>query len=203
MNTTEVKIKYRIKNFSDLYKLAKKQFIDFEKVEGIDDWKEYNFSIDCAKDQLKFKDMLQIRFIEELTEATSALDNLDHFQEEMTDAVNFFLSAYIMADIDLSKLPYPELNKDKSEIELPSFKDCSTLFYKIIHEVGGLCNLLKNRPWTQSNYLVSLYDFQKRSEKLWTTFWTTIKELGISEKTIFELFERKYLVNQWRIRTGY
>ena len=62
-----------------------------EKIEGIANWKEYSFSIDCAQDQMKFKDMLQIRFIEELTEA-SAAEEYEHFWEEITDALNFFLS---------------------------------------------------------------------------------------------------------------
>ena len=108
MNTTEIKIKHKINSFEDLYKYANKQFLEYEKIEGINNWKEYDFSIDCSQDQMKFKDMLQIRCIEELTEATHTLDNEEHFWEEIGDSLNFFLSAYVMLGVDFNKLPSPE-----------------------------------------------------------------------------------------------
>lgn len=205
MNTLEVKINHTINSFSDLYKYAKKQFINYEKLEGIDNWKEYGFSIDCSIDQMKFKDMLQIRFIEELTEATHSLDDISHFMEEITDALNFFLSAYVMLGVDFTKLKNPDdiLYKRKYTPIIPTFDECSLLFYPLVDKVGYLCNLLKNRPWAQSNYLVSMLDFNERLEDLWNEFWLVIKKLKLNKTDIFELFERKYLVNKWRIQTGY
>ena len=97
MNTTDVKITGLINNFEDLYRYAKEQFLMYEELEGIGDWETYDFCIDCPEDQAKLKDMLQIRFIEELTEATKTLDNVEHLKEELTDALNFFLSAFILA----------------------------------------------------------------------------------------------------------
>ena len=83
MNTLEINYKHKINSFDDLWKYAKKQFIEYEKLEGRD-WKNYDFSIDCAEDQMLFKDMLQIRCIEELTEASVAFENgeKEHFYEE-------------------------------------------------------------------------------------------------------------------------
>lgn len=212
MNTLQVKITNKIKSFNDLYKYAKKQFLAYEKLEGIDNWKEYDFSIDCAEDQEKFKHMLQIRFIEELTEASEAIINneKDHFWEEITDSINFFLSAYIMLGTNFKKFISPKkiLNTYSPAYlfaykHIPSFDAFGKEAYRIIHQVGLLCNLLKNRKWTQSNYLVSMLDFNIRLENLWVGFWFFIKDLGLTEKDIFELFERKYLVNKWRIQTGY
>ena len=206
MNTTEIKIKGVINSFDDLYKYAMKQFLGYEKIEGIDNWKEYDFSIDCSQDQMKFKDMLQIRCIEELTEATHALDNEDHFYEEITDALNFFLSAYCMLGVDFNSFESPEqiLKEYTWKIRSPiTFNTCSVEFYKIIDDIGYLCNLLKNRPWAQSNYLVSMFDFNNRLKALWKDFWVMIGHFGLTKEQIFELFERKYLVNQFRIKTGY
>lgn len=204
MNTLEVRTRNLIKNFDDFYKMAKRQFLDYEKIEGIYNWKEYDFSIDCGMDQLKFKDMLQIRFIEELTEASEALKEPEHFWEEITDALNFFISAYIMIGVKFNKLPSPEKYlKRKDKRKIPSFKKFSIMSYKVIHHVGSLCNLLKNRPWSQSNYLVSMLDFQERYVKLWVTFWKYLGKLGIDKKVLFDLFERKVLVNRWRMETGY
>ena len=206
MNTTEIKTKNIIRSFNDLYKYARKQFLEYEKIEGIDDWEEYSFSIDCSKDQAKFKDMLQIRFIEELTEATHALDNKEHFYEEITDAINFFLSAYCMLDINFKDLtsPLKFLNEENliAKIIYP-YKTYCLEFYPIIDAVGDLCNLLKNRPWAQSNYLVSMFDFNEKLNVLWDMFWKMLGDIGLSSKDIFDLFERKYLVNKWRIKTGY
>ena len=99
MNTTEIKWNHEIKSFDELFKAAKEQFLMYEKLEGIDDWEKYDFSIDCSADQMKFKDMLQIRFIEELTEASIAMDEEgEHFWEEIryswyrnSDRVSFCL----------------------------------------------------------------------------------------------------------------
>lgn len=210
MNTLEVKTKNRIKSFEDLYKYAKKQFLEYEKLEGIDNWKKYDFSIDCSEDQMKFKDMLQIRFIEELTEASDAKE-YEHFWEEITDALNFFLSSYIMLGIDFKTLPNPEYIlirlSDARKILWDrgyfTFDNLCELFYPLVHQTGKLCNLLKNRPWAQSNYLVSLYDFNIELEKLWKLFWKTLYLLGISKEVLFELFERKYVVNNIRRESGY
>lgn len=202
MNTTEIKVKNLIKSFEDLYKYAKKQFIEYEKIEGIDNWKEYSFSIDCSQDQLKFKDMLQIRCIEELTEATHALDNEEHFYEEVTDSLNFFLSAYIMLDVDFNKLENPE-NILTGHGCVWSHSQIKLLFYNIVDDIGDLCNLLKNRPWSRSNYLVSMYDFDIRLNKLWKTYWSVLSDLGLDKEDIFNMFEKKYQVNKWRIKTGY
>lgn len=204
MNTLEVKLKYHIKTWADFYKLAKKQFLAYEKLEGIENWKEYDFSIDCAEDQIKFKDMLQIRFIEELTEASDALDEPEHFLEEITDALNFFISAYLMLNMDFKDLPNPEPYLPfEYNLKVPDMEEMSLLTYPLIHKVGYLCNLLKNRPWAQSNYLVSMLDFKTRLIELWKAFWKYIGTFGINKETLFELFERKVIVNEWRMKTGY
>jgi len=204
MNTIEISYKKKIKNWNDLIKAAKNQFIQYEKVEGID-WGKYDFSIDCAEDQMKFKDMLQIRCIEELTEASIAFKEgeYEHFKEEISDVINFFLSAMIMIDY---KLEEPILsNEDQSKLFFGYMDelDIHHYFYIIIEKIGYLCNLLKNRPWAQSNYLVSMIDFNERCEDLYKTFWDLISSLGFSKLSILEMFERKYEVNKWRMKTGY
>ena len=105
MNTLEIQIKHKIKTWNDFYYTLRKQFLMYEKIEGIENWKDYDFSIDCSEDQIKFKDMLQVRFIEELTEASEAIleNEKEHFLEEITDSVNFFISAFCMLDINFGR----------------------------------------------------------------------------------------------------
>ena len=206
MNTTDVEVKGLIKSFDDLYKYAKEQFLMYEKLEGIEDWEAYDFCIDCPEDQAKFKDMLQIRFIEELTEATTAKDHLDHFKEELADAVNFFLSAYIMLGVNFKDFTNPEYLLCYTEPLYFGYSEDTLLFsqtYVIVEAVGYLCNLLKNRPWAQSNYLVSLLDLDIRLKLLWDKFWLYLGEIGLTAEAVFEMFERKFEVNKFRISSGY
>lgn len=203
MNTLEVKIKNKISNYDNLWKYAKKQFLDYEKLEGRN-WKEYDFSIDCAEDQMLFKDMLQIRCVEELTEASIAFKNgeKEHFYEEITDSLNFLLSGMVMIDFEGFKF---ELNKEfvPQRFDYLNILDIEHSFYQIIESIGKLCNLLKNRPWAQSNYLVSMVDFNNYLLELIDNFEEMLMTVGLDDKMLFELFERKYTVNKWRITTGY
>lgn len=206
MNTIDIKYNDEIQSFKELYELAREQFVRYEQVEGVD-WNTYDFSIDCAEDQAKFKDMLQIRFIEELTEASVSLDeHEEHFWEEIGDALNFFLSAYTMLGVDFEKLdtnPYYYLDTRTPKHKPKTLQEYSVMVYPVIEKVGYLCNLLKNRPWAQSNYLVSLTDLDIRINELWTEFWKFLGELYLSSEDVYEMFYKKYMVNKHRIETGY
>lgn len=207
MNTIEIKFNDEIKTFSEMFSLARDQFVNYEKIEGIENWEDYDFSIDCAEDQLKFKDMLQIRFIEELTEASIAIpEPEEHFWEEIGDALNFFLSAYLMLNIDFDRFRSPSdflYKGGRHKLKINDLKDFSLAAYPVIENVGALCNLLKNRPWAMSNYLVSIYDFDIRLEILWNSFWAFLGNMCLSERDVFEMFWKKYKVNQHRIESGY
>ena len=209
MNTTDIKYSGQIESFNQLYKLAKDQFIEYERLEGISNWEDYDFSIDCASDQAKFKDMLQIRFIEELTEASCSIgENEEHFWEEMGDSLNFFLPAYIMLGVDFNNFDLPEkyLFKgifDYSKTPPENIEEFSLKAYPLIEKVGYLCNLLKNRPWAESNFLVSMYDFNERLHDLWNYFWYFMGSFLLTKDDIFEMFYKKYMVNEWRRNTGY
>jgi hypothetical protein len=205
MNTIDIKYNSEIGSFDDLYRLAIDQFLKYEEVEKRN-WDEYDFSIDCAADQAMFKDMLQIRFVEELTEASCSInESEEHFWEEIGDALNFFLSSYIMLDVDFNSFISPEhyLPKESHKTKIDTLDDFSLAAYPVIEKVGYLCNLLKNRPWAESNYLVSEYDFDLRLRDLWQSFWQFLGDMGLNRKDIFEIFYKKYKVNEHRRSTGY
>lgn len=205
MNTKDIKYNGEIKNLKQFYKLVEKQFLEYEKIEGIDNWKEYDFSLDCPQDQMKLKDMFQIRCIEEITEASSCLDEPeDHFWEEIADVLNFFLSGYVMMGKDLTNLPSPSeiLLKESRKTVLPR-KEFALSAYMIIEDIGYMCNLLKNRPWAETNYLVSRFDFEERANRLWFDFWFFLRGLGLSVEDVFEMFWKKYVVNNNRRKSRY
>lgn len=209
MNTSEITSINKCRDFNSMWKLAREQFLKYELIEGISDWNDYDFSIDCAEDQMKFKDMMQIRFIEELTEATEAMvreNNMEHFMEEISDSLNFFLSGYIMLGKTLKELPEIKISDSTSIYDnnkMLSLNELSKIFYPVIYQVGKTCNLLKNRPWSQSNYLCSLTDFNREINILWCEFWEMINKLNISKTDLLDIFWKKVEVNKFRMRTGY
>jgi len=178
------------------------------KVEG-------EFDINCYHDQQILKDYLQIRFVEELNEATLDIKNPKHFREEITDAFNFLVSAYIMYGYK-----YTDLRqwKDVEPWRYPVFLETSTApkkiivrhrayieseIYKLIEQVGKACNLLKNRPWKHSQYLVDLYEFEPAFKEIWIKFNNLCNLLLISKAEIFRLWSLKFQVNLFRIKTAY
>ena len=199
MNTTEVALEGLVKDYKSFWNITKEQFINYEKLEGRD-WDNYDFCIDTPEDQLLLKDMLQVRMIEELAEAHEAylLNQEDHYKEEIADAVNFFMAAVHMSGLTFNGFPDKKEVFETFDPRISLWKEASDTIYRVHH----LCNLLKNRPWSQSNYLVSLDEYNERWQDLWNSFWTLIFH-HINEIDLFEVVERKYLVNKYRIETGY
>ncbi len=200
----------KINSFEELYKEAKEQFISFINVENFlkngESWEEYGFSIDYPDDQLLYKNFLQMRLSEELTEATMSNGNVEHYLEEITDAFNFFITSFVILGVDYKDLPEWKDSKFDINIMKKRIDDEKTNtyhIYKIIEKANWLCNLLKNRSWTQTSFLVSRFDFRKRLKELWEEFNNYMIYLTIDLETLFVLFAKKKAVNMFRISTNY
>lgn len=104
MNTEDFK-SFEFKGIESAFQdIFKKQKLVFEKYMEFEPNKIEDFDINCYSDQQILKDFLQIRFIEELTEASEDPDNKDHFLEEIVDALNFLVEAYIIYGWDFDNL---------------------------------------------------------------------------------------------------
>lgn len=208
MNTRDIEVKLpKDVDLHWIYNQHKKMFYKFMELEGISNWKEYNFSIDTAADQSIFKDVLQIRFIEELTEATTAGTVLDHFEEEIIDSFNFLLSSLVALDKKLEDLPAwkdRKCNKLKLWWILRFRRNkLNSETYKVVEKVGLLTNLLKSRPWAQNQLLVDSLLFNRRLNDLWVQFNHYINWLGIDLATLYRLWYQKSQINYFRLKTGY
>lgn len=208
MNTRDITVKLpKDVNLFWIYNQHKKMFYKFMELEGISNWKEYNFSIDTAADQTIFKDVLQIRFIEELTEATTSGCIIDHFEEEIIDSFNFLLSGLVALDMKLEDLPEwkdRKRNKLKLWFILKYRRNkLNAETYKVVEKVGLLTNLLKSRPWAQNQLLVDSMMFNKRLVDLWVQFNEYINWLGIDLDTLYKLWYQKSEINYFRLKTGY
>lgn len=209
MNTQNIEVNIKVNNIEDMYKYAKLQFEAFNKVEKRPSYNDgYIFDIDDPKDQMWFKQFIQMRFCEELAEAEEARGNDQHFMEELTDAFNFLLAATIMVGKDAKwvkekweKISLLAFNKPYYIENQATLQDHCLL--RLHQNANWLCNLLKNRPWTQSHFPVSKKEFSERLDKLWLSWVEYLKLWNFNEKDIFDYFAKKYCVNMFRIRSGY
>lgn len=175
--------------------------------EGIPNWDAHDFSIDCLEDQEIFKDFLMNRVVEEITEATVDLDHPDHFLEEIVDALNFLLEAYIIYGWNYSNLGAWTTAPDIFEEVIDYFRqepdDLHQMCYRVVEAIGACTNLLKNRKWKSSQYLVDLLLFEERFKEVWTAFNVLCVMLGITEKRLFEVWSQKLQCNIFRLETRY
>lgn len=219
MNTNDFKpLTYDPKTCWELmFEKQKEVFIEFMKQEKID-WTTYDFDINCYEDQQLLKDFLEIRFVEELTEATEDLIHPDHFLEEMVDAFNFLMEAYIIYGWDYRNLTnWPEYFRDSSNKDdfknllnfltsdfLPiTKKEFYAQFYLVVEATGKTCNKLKNRPWKQCQYLVDLIVFEERFRNIFKQFISLCVYCGITQRILFDCWSQKYKVNKYRLETRY
>lgn len=210
MNTNDFKpFEYRNDCFNFIFRKQKELMIEFLKTEKIS---IDSFDINCFDDQRIFKDYLQIRFIEELNEATLDLENYSHFLEEMVDAFNFLVETYIIYGWNHWDLSEWKVKPDRFFFRVSNDKILQNMFdrvslnakfYEVIESVGAACNLLKNRPWKSSQYLVDLFVFEDLFKKVWTKFNELCNFVGISKKKLFQVWSLKYQVNYYRIKTKY
>jgi len=160
-----------------------------------------NFDIDTYEDQEVFKKYCW-RVTEELTEALEDIKHPQHFKEEITDAFNFLIELYNLygwSVTELEPLDYKLQHEKYNLYEL----DLNQVVMDVIKRIGLAANLLKNRKWRQSQYLVDLYIFEDRLRKVWDDFIELLFITGISKEELFDQWSLKYQVNKFRIESNY
>lgn len=157
-----------------------------------------NFDIDCFADQEEFKRYCW-RVVEELTEALEALDNKEelHVTEELMDGFNFLIElvgmyGWTAKNLDFSrKIPVSD-TEEHLRLNIG----------ETIKEIGLTANVLKNRAWRQSQYLVDLYVFEKRLRQAFNTYLNLLRS-KMSDEEIIAAWSLKYQVNVFRLQTKY
>jgi len=153
-----------------------------------------NFDIDTFEDQEIFKKYCW-RITEELMEALEDISNKKHFREEIIDSFNFMIELYLLCGYSYELLGHiPTRNK----IEVKGDPIAN-----IIYQLGITANLLKNRQWRQSQYLVDMHLFTPRFEKIWECFFDLFYSIDLSNDEIRALWSLKYQVNLFRINSNY
>lgn len=152
-----------------------------------------HFDIDTYEDQEIFKRYCW-RITEELMEALEDRKNENHFREELIDGFNFLIELYLLYGWNLKDLP--------QSIQLTT-GTIDEKVLKVVYQLGITANLLKNRQWRQSQYLVDLYIFEDRFRKIWELYLNIFYHLGMSIDEVCDLWSLKYQVNLFRINSNY
>lgn len=173
------------------------------------------FDIDIYEDQMLLKEFLLERAVEEITEAYTAFRNehYEHYLEEIVDVFNFLIETHILlqnvVDLPMNNLNY-EYNKNLPDYLYPNHgpEDYRRSFirrdlFDIIQEIGELTNLLKQRPWRDSQYPVDLLTFKKKWANLLNSFFNMLVRQGIGFDILSNIWSKKYQVNKFRIESNY
>lgn len=73
----------------------------------------------------------------------------------------------------------------------------------VIRELNNARNLLKNRPWKQTEVMTKEIDFQESLVKSFIYYLGYLADRGFDQDGLVTLFNRKQALNMWRIKTGY
>ena len=73
----------------------------------------------------------------------------------------------------------------------------------LIQKIGELTNLLKQRPWRESQYPVDLLTFEDRWYKIWDSFMLLLNHINFTFAEFKAIWSKKYQVNKFRIESNY
>lgn len=77
------------------------------------------------------------------------------------------------------------------------------LLFEIIYELNIARNLLKSRPWKQTQVMTKELDFQYSLVKAFYLYMGFLGLQGFSDESIYRLFFKKQRLNLWRQKTNY
>lgn len=198
------------------------------KYQQIENMPEFPFNPHSRVGQKFFKDFAW-RMTEELAEALEAYEeycstdneqHLDHFKEEVIDALHFLVENLILIGItpeevadkdrDMYREDYDmlanafELNSIvlglETEISQLSIYDVSM---EVIVKLGLAMNCLKNKPWKQTEILTDVPKFHDLMKQTFQAFIQLCIYAGINDEDMTDLYFRKSEVNKFRQRSNY
>ena len=194
--------------FDKQMKLAQK----YKDIENMGDLLETTHNnVDTLKGQKWIKDFAW-RVTEELAEAWEAWElavamkkekdivpektnmYMEHFHEELADALHFLVELSIIAGYDSNIVP---------NIEGNPFTDENTHPWRTVYYLGLLCNTLKNKPWKQTQMLTDRPKFEEYLKLSWESLLYILYHKMISRESIYLYYFKKNKVNQFRQRSKY
>lgn len=162
-------------------------------------------NLDTKEGQKWIKDFAW-RVTEELTEADEALykaersssehydQYVQHYIEELVDALHFLTELSIIAGYDYKIVPpYPEAESEVVHVTS----------YHVIYNLGLMCNCLKNKPWKQTQMLTDRPKAETYLKMAWFNLLNLFCFRGLTIQDVYKFYFKKNAVNQFRIRSKY
>ena len=180
-----------------------------EKYKGIEEMPDLPMDIDTKESQIWVKDFLW-RVTEELMEAYEGIDHRDHYMEELSDALHFYLEIYILID-NRPQFDDELLNEMITSSVQQGFSEdgmgntaIMTCMFNIVYHLGLVGNFLRNKKWKQTQVFVDRDRFHDELDAGFHNLIWLIVRSGIKSKyDLLNLYYKKFQVNQFRQRSKY
>jgi hypothetical protein len=181
-----------------------------EKYKDIEGMPDLPLDINTKEAQIWVKDFLW-RVTEELAEAYEAKteNNMEHYLEELSDALHFYLEIYILIDYN-PKLDDALLNsmikdaEDRNTLQDSGADILMISMFNVVYHLGLTGNFLRNKKWKQTQVFVDIPRFQEELDLGFNDLVWLIVRSGIQSKYDFlNLYYKKFQVNQFRQRSKY
>ena len=174
---------------------------EYKKIEGMPD---PPMDINTKETQIWVKDFLW-RVTEELMEAYEAklLNQGEHFLEELSDALHFYLEIFILIDYE-PKMDDHYLRGMIHAVADFERDDVRQRIFNIIYHLGLAGNFLRNKKWKQTQVFVDQDRFHDELDLGFIELVGLIIESGIKNKyDLLNLYYKKWEVNRFRQRSKY
>lgn len=197
--------------------LLSKQAELVTKYKDIEKMPKLPMAIDTHEAQTWVKDFFW-RVTEELAEAIEAFekDEEDHFLEELSDALHFYLEIFILIDyrpqykddahLESMIQQITELKKRAREGrgEWSIQSDYEEIAYECIYHMGLAANCLRNKKWKQSQVFVDKEKFYSLLSTGFIHLLSLMIYAGVTTKfDLLNLYYKKFQVNQFRQESKY
>lgn len=163
-------------------------------------------NIDDCKGQALLKDFFW-RITEEMAEAMEAYGNREHLQEELADALHFFVEMMILAGVNPEEFTTSG-NKDRLQVLFE--ENANAKFYgtmenlaNAVISLGLAANCLKNKPWKQTQMKTDKVKFYNCLTEAFERFIGLCIRAGFNSQSLYEVYFKKNKVNQFRQESKY
>lgn len=189
------------------------KYHDIELKSGLLQTEDCPVNINDKKGQARLKDFAW-RMTEEIGEAIDSLyidHDLEHYAEELIDALHFLTEFTILSGVEPKDLMPVDYNPDMGDmltgichLEIHDNPDGfrEAMFTEHIRTMGMTCNCLKNKPWKQTMMLTDKANFTKHLKQVWFNFMALLR-YEMSTDDIFLTYVKKSEVNKFRQRSNY
>ena len=167
-------------------------------------------NLSIPKNQIEFKAVYQA-FVEEVSELMQFIEEnkkgkiyREGTLDEVADCFNFATLMFIRSGLTFNSIPaHYRWQRDKTQRFFYDDIRIGKTLFNCVTKFGMVCNLLKNRPWKQSNYPLDLIEFRQKALDAYITFLDCINSFSIEEGILEKAILNKINVNYNRMKQNY